>query len=669
MKKEITIGLISLFILITGVIKSQAQTSFSIGQEISLGVDAVDENEYLWGVFLDENASIPANQDSYDFISSTEENHTKLVFHETGSYFIVLFEINPLGCSTGRSLRLEVIPGGQLSFMVSNATTSPCYQEGANDFTVDLQFFDAQGDLWMADRFPVEVSFAVNGVLQAPQTITYFNQQVQISDELFSADPTQNTSVTVKLTEATDAQNQTIHPREGQDIQKTTILSLPEISFNTNEAQLAFGTISTYSAQGPSNYRYHWSLVRPDGTILELSSETSITESIDWNQQGAHVLSVQATNSAGCQTVVLSKTVVVTPPDNRPVAIIAEESLQTGGCAPIQLDASSSTGQGELSFSWTPSTGLDNPASPHPVFTPGSSTTYTVTVTDNQGRTATDAVWVEVVDATQAILNHQVFVNSPTDVILLDASASIGHNLSFNWHSAGDGLIIAGSQTATPQVSGLGKYYLEVTDQFGCTARDSVTVGLLVQVTAINDTIGVRVNTYADINVLRNDKPQGQLNPESITIVSPPSHGFATISSDSIITYTPDQFYVGHDEFIYAVCDYSNRCDEATVLVRVSDEALFVPNGFSPNGDGINDYFEIVGIGGYERVKLKIFNRWGNLVYESENYGPAGDGFWDGQSSRGIRSGDGHMSTGTYYYTLDLGRGNEKLSGFIYLDR
>ncbi len=660
--------LIILSLAATFVAAQDAISPFA-GASHSYQVDEHAGNDYIWQAYKELVPLTPANPADYQFLSSNTSSSVDIQWLAEGVYFLMVHESDPDGCSNLKALRIEVIPSSDLGFIVSNATTSPCYQEGANDFTVDLQFFDAQGDLWTADRFPVEVSFAVNGVLQAPQTITYFNQQVQISDNSFSADPTQNTSVAIKMTEATDAQNQTIHPREGQDIQTTTILSLPEISFNTNEAQLAFGTISTYSAQGPSNYRYHWSLVRPDGTILELSSETSITESIDWNQQGAHVLSVQATNSAGCQTVVLSKTVVVTPPDNRPVAIIAEESLQTGGCAPIQLDASSSTGQGELSFSWTPSTGLDNPASPHPVFTPGSSTTYTVTVTDNQGRTATDAVWVEVVDATQAILNRQVFVNSPTDVILLDASASIGHNLSFNWRSAGDGLIIAGSQTATPQVSGLGKYYLEVTDQFGCTARDSVTVGLLVQVTAINDTIGVRVNTYADINVLRNDKPQGQLDPESITIVSPPSHGFATISSDSIIIYTPDQFYVGHDEFIYAVCDYSNRCDEATVLVRVSNEALFVPNAFSPNGDGINDYFEIVGIGSYERVKLKIFNRWGNLVYESGNYGPAGDGFWDGQADRGIRSGDGHMPTGTYYYTLDLGRGNEKLSGFIYLDR
>ncbi len=660
--------MIILSLAATFVVAQDAISPF-VGASHSYQVDEHAGNDYAWQVYQQLVPLTPANPADYQFLTSNTLSSVDIQWLAEGVYFLLVHETDPDGCSNLKALRLEVIPGGQLSFVVSNITTTQCYQEGANNFTVDLQFFDAQGGLWTADRFPVEVSFAVNGVLQTPQTITYFNQQLQISDESFSADPTQNTSVAVSLTEATDALNQIIHPREGQDIQTTTILLLPKISFNTGDDQLAFGTISAYSAQGPSSYSYHWSLVKPDGTVLELSSETSTTESIDWNQQGAHVLSVQARNAAGCETTALSKTVIVTLPNDRPMAIISEESLQTGSCSPIQLDASNSTGQGELSFSWTPETGLDNPASASPVFTPGSSTTYTVTVTDNNGRTATDAVRVEVVDSPQLILNHQVFVNNPTDVILLDASGSIGQNLAFNWWSAGEGLIISGSQTATPQVSGLGKYYLEVTDQFGCTVRDSVTVGLLVQVTAISDTMGVLVNTYADINVLRNDKPQGQLNPESITIVSPPNHGFATISSDSIITYTPDQFYVGNDEFIYVVCDYSNRCDEATVLVRVSDEALFVPNAFSPNGDGINDYFEIVGIGSYERVSLQIVNRWGGLVYESKNYGPGGDGFWDGKSGHGVHTGNGPVPTGTYYYTLNLGRGKEKLSGFIYLDR
>lgn len=650
-------------------VAAQDAISPFVGSSHTYRVDEHAGNDYVWQVYKQLVPLTPANPANYQFLSSTNSSAVEIQWLSEGVYFIMVHESDPDGCSNLKALRLKVISGGQRGVIVSNATTSQCYQEGANDLTVDLQFFDAQGDLWAADRFPVTVSYTVNGTPQAPQTLTYFNQQIQISEDSFSADPTQNTSITVQLTEATDAQSQTIQAREGQNIQSTTILSLPQITFNTNDDQLAFGTISSYAAQGPSNYTYHWSLVRPDGTILELSSETSTTESINWNQSGAHVLSVQATNATGCQTAVLSKTVVVTPPDDRPIALIVEESLQTGSCAPIQLDASGSTGQGELAFSWTPTTGLDDPASPRPILTPGHDGTYTVTVTDSRGQTATDAVRVEVIDPPQLVLNNQVFVNNPTDVILLDASGSNGHNLAFSWRSAGEGLIIAGSQTATPQVSGLGKYYVEATDQFGCTTRDSVTVGLLVQVTAIDDTIDVRVNTYADINVLRNDKPQGQLDPESVSIVSPPSHGFATISSDSIITYTPDQFYVGHDEFIYAVCDYSNRCDEATVLVRVSDEALFVPNAFSPNGDGLNDYFEIVGIGSYERVTLKIFNRWGNLVYESENYGPGGDGFWDGKATRGIRTGNGEMPTGTYYYTLDLGRGNEKLSGFIYLDR
>ncbi|WP_299578773.1 gliding motility-associated C-terminal domain-containing protein [uncultured Sunxiuqinia sp.] len=669
MKKEIAIGLISLFILITGVIKLQAQTSYFIGQEISFEVEAVDENEYLWGVFLDENALIPANQDSYDFIASAEESHTKLVFHKASSYFIVLLETNPLGCSTGRSLPIEVVPTGDLGLAVTNASTTQCYQEGNNDFSVELQFLDDQGSFWTADRFPVRVSFTVNDVPQPTQTVSYLNQQLHIPETAFEADPTQNTVVSIQLIEVTDKQNLTIPAREGKDIQTTTLVSAPEISFNTNEDEVAFGTISAYSVQGASAYTYSWTLSKPNGGLLQLSSETNTTEPINWNLSGVNRLSVQATNQAGCSSQVYTRTIVVLPQEDRPVAIIETERLETGSCGTVRLDASKSTGVGKLSYSWSPTAGLDDPASPTPLLRGEASARYTVTVTDSRGKTATDDVFVEVLPSPQIGLDRQVFVNSPNEVILLDASSSAGTDLSFNWWSSGDGLLVSGAQTATPQVLGLGKYYLQVTDRFGCSALDSVVVGLLVQVTAADDQADVLVNTYADINVLRNDAPKGQLDPQSITIVSPPSQGVAHVTSDSIITYTPNPYYVGADEFIYAVCDYSNHCDEANVLVRISDEALFIPNAFSPNGDGINDYFEIIGIDGYERVKLRILNRWGSLIYESNNYGRSGDGFWDGTASKGIRFGDGQIATGTYYYILDLGRGKEKVTGFVYLDR
>lgn len=351
--------------------------------------------------------------------------------------------------------------------------------------------------------------------------------------------------------------------------------------------------------------------------------------------------------------------------------IAVNDTFETGACASVQLDASNSHGFGELTYQWQPTDFLNDPSSATPMFTPGQTTSYTLTVSDGNGNSTSKEVVVVVHDAPQVVTNNQVFVNNSTDLIMLDASGSTGDNLQFNWYTDGRGMVVSGINTATPEVSGLGKYYVQVSDQFGCIAVDSVTVGLLIQITAVNDTVGVLINTFADINVLANDIPKDQIDPHSISVVSPPEHGVAVVTSDSIITYTPNQYYIGQDNFIYAVCDYYNKCDEATVLVMIHDESLFVPNAFSPNGDGKNDYFEIQGLSQYENVSLEVFNRWGNLVYKSSNYGEGSgrSGFWDGVANKGVRIGNGEVPSGTYYYILDLGRGEQKITGFVYIDR
>lgn len=75
---------------------------------------------------------------------------------------------------------------------------------------------------------------------------------------------------------------------------------------------------------------------------------------------------------------------------------------------------------------------------------------------------------------------------------------------------------------------------------------------------------------------------------------------------------------------------------EATVEVM----ALKIPNVFTPNGDGVNDRFEIRGLEFYPENRLVIFNRWGNEVYAAKTY----NNDWDGAN----------LSEGTYYYILDL---------------
>jgi len=95
---------------------------------------------------------------------------------------------------------------------------------------------------------------------------------------------------------------------------------------------------------------------------------------------------------------------------------------------------------------------------------------------------------------------------------------------------------------------------------------------------------------------------------------------------------------------------------------------LFVPSGFSPNGDGVNDFFEIVGIEGYPDNKVTIFNRWGNLVFEGIGYNNT-TVRWDGENTGVLSPGDGPVPEGTYFYVIDLGDGSDLLSGYVFLNR
>jgi gliding motility-associated-like protein len=92
---------------------------------------------------------------------------------------------------------------------------------------------------------------------------------------------------------------------------------------------------------------------------------------------------------------------------------------------------------------------------------------------------------------------------------------------------------------------------------------------------------------------------------------------------------------------------------------------FFIPEGFSPNKDGINDLFVIRGIEFYPNNTFLVFNRWGNKVFESKSYLNT----WDGTSNLGITVGTDELPVGTYFYILDLGDGSDVYKGTIYLNR
>ena len=105
--------------------------------------------------------------------------------------------------------------------------------------------------------------------------------------------------------------------------------------------------------------------------------------------------------------------------------------------------------------------------------------------------------------------------------------------------------------------------------------------------------------------------------------------------------------------------NYSCSSEFISNSLRLVYTSLSIPNAISPNGDGINDNFKILGLGNNSNpISVSIFNRLGVQIFESQNYKNDWNGTYNGAP----------LPNGTYFYQLDLGDGEIK-SGFIYLQR
>ncbi|MEP3401454.1 MAG: gliding motility-associated C-terminal domain-containing protein, partial [Gilvibacter sp.] len=115
--------------------------------------------------------------------------------------------------------------------------------------------------------------------------------------------------------------------------------------------------------------------------------------------------------------------------------------------------------------------------------------------------------------------------------------------------------------------------------------------------------------------------------------------------------------------------------DDPTVVIlpEVLSAVFEIFNGVTPDGDGVNDFFRIVGIQDFPDNNMQIFNRWGVLVYETEGYGGS-DGetnVFRGKSEGRVTIKDSNLlPTGTYYYVLKRFVGGEVInnSGYLYVN-
>lgn len=111
-------------------------------------------------------------------------------------------------------------------------------------------------------------------------------------------------------------------------------------------------------------------------------------------------------------------------------------------------------------------------------------------------------------------------------------------------------------------------------------------------------------------------------------------------------------------EYTVTVEDSYKQTVKATgVVSALADEnaCLKIPNGFTPDNDGVNDSWNIHGLNEFKNCKVQIFNQWGALIFTSKGY----DYPWDGKFN------NTPVEAGTYYYVIDLGDDQNKYKGNV----
>ncbi|MCK8481614.1 gliding motility-associated C-terminal domain-containing protein [Psychroserpens algicola] len=120
-----------------------------------------------------------------------------------------------------------------------------------------------------------------------------------------------------------------------------------------------------------------------------------------------------------------------------------------------------------------------------------------------------------------------------------------------------------------------------------------------------------------------------------------------------------------HPMTVYAKVDHPPCYDVYAFDLLVENCPPYVPEGFSPNDDGKNDWFNIQGLYDiFEDHELKIFNRYGTLIFEGNN-----DKKWYGRINRGLNNHGKLVPVGTYFYILNPNDMNYKpLVGWVYVN-
>jgi gliding motility-associated-like protein len=261
---------------------------------------------------------------------------------------------------------------------------------------------------------------------------------------------------------------------------------------------------------------------------------------------------------------------------------------------------------------------------------------YSVTVTDNNGCTWT-ASNILVRDASEIIPDYTVSHVACNGGNTGNISVSIiGGTAPYSatWSNGATGL--------TNGALAAGTYYVTISDQNNCNVLDTIT---LIQAPAMNGSLAI-------VHPQCHNSPTGE-----ITVTAgggfPPytyewSHSIS--AGDSVAGGLLFGQYTVTVVDMYG-CEYSLSGE----VFNSDNICLVIPDVFTPNGDGVNETFEILGIEAFPEAIMQIYNRWGDLLFKSTLINEFWNGTWNGEP----------VPMGPYVFILDLRNGEKPIQGVV----
>lgn len=273
-----------------------------------------------------------------------------------------------------------------------------------------------------------------------------------------------------------------------------------------------------------------------------------------------------------------------------------------------------------LTYNWTPAAGLNNPNIINPVAVVNANTTFTITSTVG-GCSTTDQVVVTTVP-------YPVANAGPDPVICYNASVQLNASIngsSFTWTPPNylDNPLVLNPVASPPRTT---QYILSAFDNLGCPkpGKDTILVTILPKVVAF---------AGRDTSVIVGQPLQFNGTGGTSYLWTP-----GTSLSRTTIPNPVGNYDGSFDNIRYKliVTDQAGCADSAYVAVRIfkTVPSVFVPTGFTPNNDGLNDVVKPIAVGMKQINYFSIYNRWGQLVFTTRINGQG----WDGRI-KGILQG------------------------------